>query len=250
VSVLTESTLRAKLKNLEVKEFEIEKGVIITPSARQYLQDKNIKLIYKDEKAKEVNNQNIQSEVKGFIPKYVHINGGVFEKKPEHMTQLNKNKLVAKDHKRIVFRGNLDSLQAKILEIQIQCKNLNEMKVVKDLEEVLSYVRKVLEAEVVESEFSINSLIGLNYDELRAYSHNPKKHLNTEHIIFPSCDMGPVVVALNALRAQSREVEISAYKAFKNDEGEPTRADLALALNRLSSCFYIMMCKYMAGKYK
>ncbi len=62
--------------------------------------------------------------------------------------------------------------------------------------------------------------------------------------------MGPVVVALNALRAQSREVEISAYKAFKNDEGEPTRADLALALNRLSSCFYIMMCKYMAGKYK
>ncbi|MPM31098.1 hypothetical protein SDC9_77651 [bioreactor metagenome] len=42
MSVLTESTLRAKLKNLEIKEFEIEKGVIITPSARQYLQDKNI----------------------------------------------------------------------------------------------------------------------------------------------------------------------------------------------------------------
>lgn len=250
MSVLTESTLRNKLRNLNLTEYEVEKGVIVTPSARQYLQDKNIKLIYKEEKAKEVNNQNIQSEVKPFAPKYVHVNGGVFEKKPEHMTQLYKNKLVAKDHKRIIFRGKLDSLQAKILEVQIQCKSLNEMKVVKELEEVLSYVRKILEAEVLESIFNVNSLIRLNSDELRAYSHNPKKYLNTEHIIYPSNDMGPVVVALNALRAQSREVEISAFQAFKNEEGEPTREDIALALNRLSSCFYIMMCKYMAGKYK
>lgn len=250
MSVLTESILRNKLRNVNIDEYEIERGVIVTPSARQYLQDKNIKLVYKDEKRKEENSQNVQREVKEFTPKYVHVNGGFFEKKPEHMTQLNGNKLVAKDHKRIIFRGKIDTLQSKILEVQIQCRNLNEMKVLKELEEVLTYVRKILEAEVLEKEFDIKTLIGLNSDELRAYSHNPKKHLSTEHIFYPNIDMGPTVILLNALRAESREVEISAYKAFKNEETESTRPDISLALNRLSSCFYIMMCKYMAGKYK
>lgn len=250
MSVLTESTLRNKLRNKNLTEYEVEKGVIVTPSARQYLQDKNIKLIYKDEKFKEVNSQNIQKETEVFTPKYIHMNGGIFEKKPEHMTQLQGNKLVAKDHRRIIFRGKIDSLQSKILEVQIQCKNINEMKVLKELGEVLLYVRNILEAEVLEKEFNLSTLIGLSSDELRSYSHNPKKHLNTEHIFYPSIDMGEVVVSLNALRAVSREVEISAYQVFKNEEGESTRLDLVLALNRLSSCFYIMMCKYMAGKYK
>ncbi|WP_291578598.1 cobalamin adenosyltransferase [Clostridium sp. UBA6640] len=249
MSVLTESVLRSKLRNENLTEYVVEKGVIITPSARQYLQDKNIKLVYKEQQTKE-SNQNIQREEKVFSPKYVHISGGVFENKPEHMTQLNGNKLVEKDHRRIILRGKLDSLQAKILQTQIQCKNLNEKKVLKDLEEVLAYVRKILEVEVTEKELPEVALMGLNSEELRATSHNPKKYFNIDHIIFPSYEMGDIVVALNALRAESREVEIEALKAFKNQDGELSRNDIALALNRLSSCFYIMMCKYVSGKYK
>lgn len=250
LSVITESVLRRELKNSSLTEYEVEKGAIITPSAKQYLADKNIKIIYKEEKCKEMSNHDIQRETPSFTPKYMHINGGVFEKKPEYMTQLYGNKLVAKDHKRIIFRGKLDSLQAKILEAQILSKDSKETKIVKELEEILSYVRKILAAEVLENEFNVLSLIDLNYDELRAYSHNPKKYLNTEHIVYPSMEMGHIVIALNALRAQSREAEISAYQAFKNEDGEPARSDIVLALNRLSSCFYIMMCKYVAGKYK
>lgn len=250
LSVITESILRKELRNSNITEYEVEKGVIITPSAKQYLSDKNIKVIFKEEKCKEASNNNIEKESEGFTPKYMHINGGAFLKKPEYMTQLYGNKLVAKDHKRIIFRGKLDSLQGKILEVQILSKDLKEIKIVKELEEILFYVRKILAAEVLESEFSILNLIDLNYDDLRAYSHNPKKYLSTEHIVYPSIEMGPIVVALNALRAQSREVEISAYQAFKNEDGEPSRGDIVLALNRLSSCFYIMMCKYVAGKYK
>jgi len=249
MSVLTESVLRSKLRNENLTEYVVEKGVIITPSARQYLQDKNIKLVYKEQQTKE-SNQNIQREEKIFNPKYVHMNGGVFENKPEHMTQLNGNKLVEKDHRRIILRGKLDSLQAKILQAQIQCKNLNEKKVLKDLEDVLAYVRKILEVEVTEKELPEVALIGLNSEELRAFSHNPKKYFNIDHIIFPSYEMGDIVVTLNALRAESREVEIDALKAFKNQDGELSRNDIALALNRLSSCFYIMMCKYVSGKYK
>lgn len=249
MSVLTESILRSKLRNENLKEYVVEKGVIITPSARQYLQDKHIKLVYEEERT-EKSNQNIQREEKIFNPKYVHLNGGVFENKPEHMTQLNGNKLVSKDHRRIVLRGRLDSLQAKILQGQIQCKNLNEKKVLKDLEEILAYVRKILEVEVTEEELPEISLIGLNSEELRTVSHNPKKYFNIDHIIFPSYEMGDIVITLNALRAESREVEIDALRAFKNEDGELTRNDIAQALNRLSSCFYIMMCKYLSGKYK
>jgi len=122
--------------------------------------------------------------------------------------------------------------------------------VLKDLEDVLAYVRKILEVEVTEKELPEVALIGLNSEELRAFSHNPKKYFNIDHIIFPSYEMGDIVVTLNALRAESREVEIDALKAFKNQDGELSRNDIALALNRLSSCFYIMMCKYVSGKYK
>ncbi len=257
MKVLTESILRSELRNSSLLEYEVEDGMIVTPSAKQYLNDKKIKLIYKKDKLSKIQSSNNRDtkekagdNAKVFTPKYVDLNGGSFDKKPEYMTQLRGNKLVSKDNKRIMLRGKLDSLQSKILEVQILSKNSNENNLLKELEEVLAFVRKVLASEVLEQEFSFDKLIGLNNDELRAYSHNPKKYLDTEHIIFPNVEMGPMVVYLNSLRAQSREVEISAYKAFKDQEGKPTRPDITMALNRLSSCFYIMMCKYAANKYK
>ena len=45
MGVLTEYELRTKLRNKNVSEYVIEKNVIVTPSARQYLNDKNIKQV-------------------------------------------------------------------------------------------------------------------------------------------------------------------------------------------------------------
>lgn len=256
LSLITENTLRAELKNPNVVEYAVEKDAIVTPSARQYLADRKIKLVYKGAASdlsadlKDMTGKTMEEKPATFKPKYVHINGGAFEKKPEYMTQIYGNKLVFKDHKRIILRGKLDSLQAKILEVQVKCKDLKETKVLNELEETLSFVRKVMAAEILGKEFDFTDLIGFNSDELRSYSHNPKKYFNTEHIIYPSYEMGQIVISLNALRAEVREVEIVAYQTFKNDDGESTRPDIALALNRLSSCFYIMMCKYAAGMYK
>lgn len=250
MSLITENKLREELKNSDTAEYIAEKGAIVTPSAKQYLTEKNIKLIYKEDKKNNTENDERINEKKSLKYKYIHINGGAFEEKPEHMTQLNGNKLVNKDNKRIILRGKLDSLQAKILEVQMQSKAQKEMKIVEELEEILSFVRKILGCEVLETDFNIDTLIGLNMDELRAYSHNPKKYLYTEHIIYPSIEMGNMVILLNALRALSREAELSAYQAFKNDDGESARKDISLSLNRLSSCFYIMMLKCKAGKYK
>ncbi len=253
MSVLTEYELRGKLRGKDLKEYEVTKDVIVTPSARQYLQEKNIKLVVVENKSSEKSNKQTGSEVKEepgkIFPKYVCPMGGYVENKPEHMTQLYGNKLVNKDHKRILLRGKLDSLQSKILETQVLANKLGTSEVLKDLEEILGFVRNILRAEVLNEKLDDIVLLGMNDSELREISHNPKKYLNVDHIL-PNYKMGELVVALNSIRSATREVEICAFTAFKNEEGEITREDIIRHLNRLSSCFYIMMCKLVAGKYR
>ena len=251
MSLITESELRKQLKNTEVKEYEVARGVIITPSAKQYLQDKNIKLVIVDTLgAKKQGGVKTEKEDEGKIfPKYICLQGGYVEKKPEHMTQLYGNKLVPKDHRRIEFRGKLDSLQSKILETQVLASRLQNEGVAKDLEEVLCFVRNILRSEVLEEKLPEFSLLGISENELREMSHHPKKYFNMEHFM-PSYKMGEVVIALNSIRSNIREVEIYGFKAFKDADGEITREDIMRYLNRLSSCLYIMMFKFLSGKYK
>ena len=54
--------------------------------------------------------------------------------------------------------------------------------------------------------------------------------------------MGRVCAELNYLRTFIRETELSAVEAFTVD-GEMKRSDIVEALNRLSSCVYIIFCK-------
>jgi ethanolamine utilization cobalamin adenosyltransferase len=251
MSLLTESELRRQLKNTDIKEFEVAKGVIITPSAKQYLHDKNIRLVIVDTLG--VNKQcelKTEKEDEGKIfPKYECLQGGYLQEKPEYMTQLYGNKLVPKDHRRIEFRGRIDSLQSKILETQVLASKLKNEGVTKDLDEILTFVRNILRAEVLEEKLPEFSLLGMSENDLREMSHDPKKYFNMEHFM-PSYKMGEIIVALNSIRSNIREVEIYGFKAFKNIDGEITRNDIMRYLNRLSSCLYIMMFKFQSGKYK
>ena len=61
--------------------------------------------------------------------------------------------------------------------------------------------------------------------------------------------MGDLVVSINAIRAFVREVEISAYEAFKNEYGDVSRNDIIQALNRLSSVCWKIMFKIRTGQY-
>lgn len=254
MSVLTEYSLRSELRNKKLDEYIVSKDTLITPSARQYLKEKNIKIVIKEEQEKEKknisNDINNEDKEKYMIPKYVFMNsGGYFEKKPEHMTQLLGNKLVYKTHPRIVLRGKLDSLESKILEVQILASKEKNEKIIKDLDEIMQFVRNILRSEVLDEKINDLILLGMNESEMREMSHYPKKYFNVDHIL-PNYKMGELVIALNSLRSYSREVEIAALHAFKNEEGEISRNDIIQCLNRLSSCFYIMMCKYVAGQYK
>lgn len=259
MKVLTEATLRSEFKNKLPKKYNVNSNVLITPSARQFLRDKNIELVIEDKKAKEDKKEDhsksgnrykeLEIPSERIAPKYIsYYSGGALENKPEHMTQIHGNRLVFKDDPRISFRGKLDSLQSKIMELQILVASKDAKDLVEELDEVLNYTREILKAEVLEEVLSVEKLIGLSEDQLREMSHHPKKHFGVDHIL-PNYQMGEILIGLNSLRSSAREAELVAIKAFRRDF-EISRIDIIRALNRLSSCIYIMMCKYKAGLYK
>lgn len=250
MGLVTEMSLRAEIRNKNIDRYVVKAGTKVTPSAMQYLKDRSIELVYEEEKAPEAlkGSESVKTEERPSA-KYVFGSSGCFmSEKPEYMTQLYGNKLVYKDHPRIEFRGRLDSLQSEILMLQVKAAESRQDKLLKELEEVLQYVRNILRCEVLEEPFPGISILNLNDDELRAQSHNPVKYFNMKHVL-PDYTMGETTIDLNSLRSSVREVEISAVKAFRRDEGV-LREDLIKALNRLSSCIYIMMLKCISGAYK
>lgn len=258
MSVLTESEVRRQLKGTDFKEyteFRVLKGQIVTPSAKSFLSENNIKLKYVDSLEEVVHEvKKVKEEVPVKLQtieeknKYITVFGAELMEKPEHMTHLHGNLLVFKDHKVIALRGKLDSLESKILETQVITHKLGASKLTEDLEEILKFVRGLLRCEVVNEPVGEFKLLGMTPEELREKSHYPKKYYGIGHepVAF---SMGEAVVALNSCRTTIRETELLAYTAFKGEYGDVQRPDIIKALNRLSSLFWIMIFKYRTGEY-
>lgn len=246
MGVHTEASIRSELRNKTMERYYINQGDIITPSARQFLNEKGIELIVgkPEEKVEAPAPQTEPAFKKRFVCSYT---GAYFETKPEHMTHIYGNELVFKNDPRIIFRGKVDSLQCKILQIQLIAKSKNKKKLLDNLEEVLEFTKKILRAEVLKEPLEELNLLGLNEAQLRERSHNPKKYYNTGHVMV-NYDMDEMVIHLNYLRSQVREVELAAMDTFL-DNGKLERPDIIKALNRLSSTIYVMMLQVLSKEY-
>jgi len=254
MTVISEDILRSLFREDPFTSYEVGEGDIMTPAAVQFLNERRVKIdristkqIKTNDSAKAENVTDSSHHIR-YEPHYVSaVDGGWFEAKPEHMTQLRGNRLVSKDHPRIIFRGKLDSIQSLILDAQGKADDFGNKGVVSDLGEVLCRIREIMKADVTEQPLDNSSIIGLTPDMLRQFSHNPKKHFGIGHIT-PRYAMGRVLLDLNSLRSFVREVEVAAVKAFRT-EFEVERTDIIEALNRMSSALYIMMIKEKSGKY-
>ncbi|MFD3446727.1 hypothetical protein ACFDTO_19195 [Microbacteriaceae bacterium 4G12] len=254
MAVITESEIRKRLKDKDLKSmkvYEVPKSTIVTPSAKSFLTDHNIQLQYMDEAEK--SESPVKPEQSNVVAKpslrYQTLCGGFMDTKPEHMTALYGNVLVFKDHKRIILRGKLDSLESKILEAQVTVMKLRMEKLVDELQEILEFVRHLLRCEVLGEKVAEFHLQGMSAPELREISHHPQKYFGTGHFM-PNYQMGEPLVILNALRSATRETELAAYQAFKKEDGSAEQEEIILALNRLSSLFWIMMFKCKTEQYK
>ena len=156
----------------------------------------------------------------------------------ETLTELHAGELVPKDHPRILLRGRLDTLAAEILLLMTEGPDgLRE-----DLADALRLVHAILAAEALEKPLGPWTLGGMAAETLRETSHHPERYGFPGHRP-PAPEHGRTAAALNRLRAISRETEIAAVTAFRREDGSFSHEDCILALNRLSSFFYVLQLR-------
>ena len=210
----------------------------LTPGARDWLAAHKIQAVFP---------QGRDDPAAPAAAKYRTLFGATLNENPEHMTHLKGNILVRKDHPRIAFRGMIDALEGEIMLAQQASQAYPAL--VKELEEALALVRRLIRCDVLDEPVGELRLCGYDAGQLREYSHYPDKYLGQPHFL-PDYTDGPALLAVNKVRTLVRQTELSAYAAFKDVEGNVTRGDIILALNRLSSLMWIIMIKLKAGQYE
>ena len=119
-----EENVRENLRNRDGKRvFYLGKGDQLTSTARDWLSRERIEIL----PAQQVKRETFRL-----------LNGGFVTEKPEHMTHLNAQLLVCKNHPRILFRGKLDTLEAELILCQ-----LTDPALAKPVGEVLDLARKM-----------------------------------------------------------------------------------------------------------
>lgn len=239
MKAVTETYLRKRFREGMPQSFALEAGMLITPAARQFLQDNRIELTRGEKTATAPDLDKHGSYTSRDQAK-------TFRQKPEEMTQLHGSTLVRKDHPRIHLRGRLDSLQSDILLLHSRVKE-SSRPLATELAELLIWAREILRAEVLETPLPALTMSGLSAAELRERSHNPRKFFNIGHVL-PEADMEPEVLELNRLRSTVREIELAAVAAL-SDGDHPAAQGIIEALNRMSSAIYVLMLKWITKNY-
>ena len=216
-----EEAVRANLRNRDGKRvFYLARGDQLTSGARDFLSRERIEILPAEQAKQE---------------RYNLLSGGYLEEKPEHMTHLNSQYLVIKNHPRILFRGKLDTLEAELLLCQQAADHL-----VTSVGEILALARRLIRCDVLEEPVPQEKLCGLTEEEQRRRSHFPQDYYSQPHFM-PAVTDGPQILQLNRARCAAREAELAAVAAFSDREGNPTRVDILRALNRMSSMLYLLM---------
>ena len=208
--------------------FYLAKGDALTPGARDWLRQQRIEIL---------------DAALARPERYRLEGGGYTEEKPEHMTHLNGDMLVRKNHPRIKFRGSLDTLEAELILAQLAADST----LAAALGEVLELARRLIRCDVLEEPVPEGKLCGLTEQEQREHSHRPQDFYGQAHFM-PSAGDGMVIARINRARCAAREAELLAVEAFSDREGNPVRVDILRALNRMSSMLYILMIWVKSGK--
>jgi ethanolamine utilization cobalamin adenosyltransferase len=238
---LTEQDLRLAWPEAAPAVLVLPPGTPVTPAARDYLGQRRVKLVFDPEASPRPAPEAGPSPAAA--QPFVGPDGSLLERKPEDLTHLRGRELVRKDHPVIIWRGRLDTFCARLIEAQVLGLREGRPDFAEELREILDFCRGLLRAELKGQEVDDFRLLGLTPGDLREQSHYPARFFGHPHILM-SCKMGPLPVALNALRAEVRAVETAAAAAF-GAPGRPPRDDIIMALNRLSSLFYIMVYRYL-----
>ena len=222
----SEQAVRENLRNRDGKRvFFLGKGDQLTSGARDFLNRERIPILPAEQAKPE---------------RFRLLSGGYLEEKPEHMTHLNGDVLVPKNHPRILFRGRMDTLEAELILCQ-----LTDPELTAPVGDILDLARRIIRCEVLGQPLKQERLCGLTEEEQRKRSHFPQDYYGQPHFM-PTAADGMTIARLNRARCAAREAELAAVTAFTDPAGNPTRVDILRALNRMSSMLYILMVEKKA----
>lgn len=235
MALYTEAAVRANLRNREGRRvFYLASGDHLTPGARDFLRDNHIEILPPEAAKPQV---------------YKTLQGAELREKPEHMTHLDAQVLVPKDHPRIRFRGCVDSLEADLLLAQREAQDEGYRAICRDLGDALEFARQALRRDVLNEPMEPMRLGGLDPAELRARSHTPQKYYNQPHFM-PDHTQSRTLLTINRVRTTARAAELACYQAFRDLNGLCTREDLLQGFNRLSSFLWILEIRLASGQEK
>lgn len=256
MGLITEAKLRRYFLINGVSEFySVLSNDILTPAAIDFLKERKVEIVYSDECGENVLSNSDKLEYS--VPlnkdkwqtsdKYKNFyTGESLSYKPEAMTHLFENVLVYKDDPRIVLRGCLDTLQAHIIETQVYLEDKGRIDLLSSLDNLLHFTREILKHEVLNTSMTEQKVLDMSAEDIREMSHNPEKYFKLKQMVLVNYKLGAIVSKLNFLRTYSRECELSAVKAFR-DNDKINQNTIIQALNRLSSCFHILMYKELSN---
>lgn len=253
--VLSEDILKIKYRKEAFDVFEIEKGTLLTPSAKQFLNEKGIRLVIKGEEDPVSTKQNeFEEETEEKIiyekPKYVGKNGECYFEKPEYMTVVDGNVLISKNSKLISLRGKIDTFLAELLLNTKEIEQSSNNKLIKDIETVIKFIQNIIVAEkldkILENQILLDSK---TIKDIKEIIDNPKEYFKKGHLLEVSLNSDLTIHKLNRLRFLARELEIQAIDYFVEDY-KVNRKDLLEAFNVLSDVIYIIILKYDNGDYR
>lgn len=258
--IVTEIELRDQYKSNSFESFVLNNGDRLTPAASQFLNERSIKIINNDDSSngslsqKEGNRMKTKLDINNLeMPKEGYIcfpSGKLVKDKPEHCTHLKGRILISKNNPVIKFRGQLDLLEANFITCINQIALYGYKDMADDLNQFFIYLQNIMRAEVLNEPLPFIDYKGWTDAEVREHSHYPDKYFGVKHTL-PSPKYGQIYGEVNKLRAMVRQLEITAVDAFYNeDEDKCERADIVMALNRLSSLVYIVICQFIGGHYK
>ena len=162
----------------------------------------------------------------------------------EKLTSLNGKENVEKDDPQIMLRGEIDSLYARAVYTCSFARQYGYTAVLSGLEDIVRVVRELMRAEAMGDPPQIDSVMGMELEELRHVSHHIKSELGLEPYM-PDEHTGEMTALLNLLRAEVRRTERAAV--YVREDGSVNK-DIQLVLNRLSSAAYILMLENHADR--
>ncbi|MGF1876465.1 ethanolamine utilization cob(I)yrinic acid a,c-diamide adenosyltransferase EutT [Photobacterium frigidiphilum] len=254
---ITEDYLKQYFGMRQNGEIQLEPGTRFTPAAQQMLTERKISVRWRDEKGQvfvekgvsgadssefekvhPLKSNNIRPENSCVL---CHSNVG---EKPSLMTHLDDKMLVPKTHPRIVLRGKLDACISYCVIVQCEMEQQPEI-LTCFMADIRSYLGQILQSEVTSQPLPELNLGEFDASVIHHWSHNPLKYLGHDHML-PDVSYGKLVAELNYLRAQVRELELTAIDTFLDPSMQLTsngvnRDDLVAGLNRLSSAVYVVM---------